>query len=73
MGYYVSLDNVDDLTLSIVGFVLIDENEAYWLYRYQGEDVLVDKDDPFVIVDDINDAAILGFEIIPMPPNHGTA
>lgn len=72
MAFYVSLDGVDEDTLSIVGFVLIDENEATKLYRYCGEDILVDKSDPFVYVDDLNDAAILGSEIIPMPPkNHG--
>lgn len=71
MGFYVSLDGVDDATLLLAGFVLVDEDEAFRVYRYYGEDVVVDKSDPFVIVEDINDAATLGSEIIPMPPeNH---
>ena len=69
MAVYVRLDDVDAETLSVVGFVLIDENEAYWVYRYLGEDVVVDKADPFAYVDDINDAAILGSELVPVPPN----
>lgn len=68
MGFYVSLDGVDEGTLLLAGFVLVDENEAFKVYRHYGEDVIVDKTDPFVIVEDINDATILGSEIIPMPP-----
>ncbi|WP_338241545.1 hypothetical protein [Aurantiacibacter hainanensis] len=70
MGFYVSLDGVDDGTLLLAGFVLIEEGEAYKIYRHYGEDVIVDKDDPFVVVEDINDAAVLGSEIIPIPPEN---
>lgn len=68
MGVYVALDNVSDETLLLCGYVKIDENEDHLIYRHFGEDIVVFKDDPFLIVEDINDAAILGSEIIPLPP-----
>lgn len=68
MGFYVNLENVNDLQLSLAGFVLVSENDDFRVFRHFGEDVIVDKSDPFVIVDDINDAAVLGSEIVPMPP-----
>ncbi|MEM7689678.1 MAG: hypothetical protein AAF291_11720 [Pseudomonadota bacterium] len=68
MGFYVNLEDVNDLQLAIAGFVLVSDNEQFRVYRHLGEDVIVDKSDPFVVVDDINDAAVLGSEIVPMPP-----
>ncbi len=68
MGFYVNLQNVDDGQLLVAGFVLIGENDHFRIYRHYGEDVIVDKSDPFVIVEDINDAAVLGSDIVPMPP-----
>jgi hypothetical protein len=68
MGFYVNLDGVADGQLLLAGYVLVDENEQFRVYRHFGEDIIVDKSDPFIVVDDINDAAILGSEIVPMPP-----
>lgn len=71
MGFYVRLDDVDDHTLLIAGFVVVDENDDFRVLSHYGEHVIVDKSDPFVVVDDINDAAVLGSDIIPMPPKNG--
>lgn len=68
MGFYVNLDGVQDGQLLLAGYVLIDENDQFRVYRHFGEDIIVDRSDPFIVVDDINDAAILGSDIIPMPP-----
>ena len=68
MGFYVNLDGVPDGKLLLAGYILVDEDEQFWVYRHFGEDIVVDKSDPFIVVDDINDAAILGSDIIPMPP-----
>lgn len=68
MGFYVNLDGVSDGQLALAGYILVDEDDGYWIYRHYGEDVIVDKADPFIVVDDINDATILGSDIIPMPP-----
>ena len=68
MGFYVNLKDADDGHLLLAGYVLIDENDQYWVYRHFGDDIIVDKSDPFIVVDDINDAAILGSDIVPMPP-----
>jgi hypothetical protein len=68
MGFYVNLDGVQDGQLLLAGYVLVDENEQFRVYRHFGEDIIVDKSDPFIVVDDINDAAILGSDIVPMPP-----
>lgn len=67
MEVYVRLDNVEPSALLLAGFVLTEQNEAFRIYRHRGEDVIVQKDDPFVIVDDINYAATLGYEVIPLP------
>lgn len=72
MGYYVRLDDTDDDTLLMAGFVLVEENDDIRVFRHFGDDVIVDKSDPFVVVDDINDAAVLGTELIPMPPENGS-
>jgi hypothetical protein len=69
VGFYVSLNGVDDDTLSFCGYVKIAEDDDHVIYRHFGDDVIVIKSDPFLIVDDINDAALLGSDIIPMPPD----
>jgi hypothetical protein len=71
MGFYVRLDEIDDELLQLAGFVRIAENEKFIIYSHFGDDVIVNKHDPFVIVDDVNDAAMLGSDIIPMPPENG--
>ncbi|HEY9092160.1 hypothetical protein [Parasphingorhabdus sp.] len=68
MGFYVSLDEVEESTLELAGYIKVAEDDLHIVYRHFGEDIIVLKDDPFIIVDDVNDAAIFGFNVIPMPP-----
>ena len=68
--FYVSLDGVGDDDLLMCGYVKVTENENFRVYRHYGEDIIVYNNDPFIYVDDINDANILGFgkKMIPAPP-----
>lgn len=64
MKFHVSLEDVSDETLEFLGYILIEEDERFRLYVHKGDQILVDKEDPFLMVDDLNDAALLGSEII---------
>jgi len=60
---YVSLDNVTEEQLNFLGYYPIAENELFKVYLHKGEEIVVDKSDAFILVDDPNDAALLGKEI----------
>ena len=64
MRAYVSLDRISDEQLEFLGYILITENELFKLYLHKGEEIIVDKSDPFIMVDDLNDAALMGSEIL---------
>ena len=60
---YVSLDGVTEDQLAFLGYILLDENKEFKIYYHLGEELIVDKSDPFIYVDDLNDAALFGKQI----------
>lgn len=63
MRVYVSLDGVTEGQLEFLGYILLAEDEEFKVYYHQGEEVIVDKNDPFIYVDDLNDASLFGAQI----------
>jgi len=47
--------------------VLVHETDDLKIYNHFGDEMIVDKADPFLLVDDINDAVALGSEVIALP------
>ena len=73
MRHYVSIAGVDDEFLSFLGYVVVFEDEHTKIYLHHGDETVVDKDDPFLLLDDVNDASIIrerrrsGVEVISIP------
>lgn len=61
---YVSLDGVSEETLNFLGYYCIGENEEFKIYYHKGEEIIVDKSKPYILVDDLNDAKLFGNEVI---------
>lgn len=59
MRYYVSIAGVADEFLEFLGYMLVEENEEFKVYLRHGELMPVKKANPFLYVDDLNDARIL--------------
>jgi hypothetical protein len=64
---YVSIKDVSDELLGVLGYVLVHETDDLKIYNHFGDEMIVDKADPFLLVDDINDAVALGSEVIALP------
>lgn len=64
---YVSIKDVSDETLGFLGYRLVHETPTLKIYNHFGDEHMVDKDDPFLMLDDINDAAALGSEVFLLP------
>lgn len=68
--FYVNLASVDASTLAFLGYTLIRENDEFILYEdYAGSEYLVRKSDPFMYVDDMNDALYLNATTIANAPD----
>ena len=61
MRYYVSIAGVPDEFLEFLGYVVVPdiETDELKVYRRHGELMIVKKANPFLYVDDLNDARIL--------------
>lgn len=59
MRYYVSIADVSDEFLEFLGYVLREETDEFKVYSRHGELMVVQKTNPFLYVDDLNDARIL--------------
>jgi hypothetical protein len=62
--FYVSLDGVSEETLEMLGYYKLDESDQFAVYYHKGEEIIVEKADPFIYIDDINDAPYFGSEIV---------
>jgi hypothetical protein len=71
MRHYVSVSGVSDETLEFVGYVLVSEDADTKIYSHFGEEVIVDKEDPFIYVDDINDLPFMKGDVIIVPVGDG--
>lgn len=55
--FYVNISHLDDTALAFFGYTLIDEDTDQKLYLcYDGEEHIVDKRNPHLLVEDVNDA-----------------
>lgn len=58
--FYCSIKDVPDDDLAFLGYTLIRELGEFRLYQdYTGEEYIVDKANPFLSVEDVNDAIYL--------------
>jgi hypothetical protein len=57
--FYVSIAGVPDEFLEFLGYVRIEETDEFKVYLRHGELVVVKKTNPYLYVDDLNDARIL--------------
>ena len=58
--FFVRIDGVDDDDLAFLGYVLVAEDDAFKLYRdYLGDEYIVDRQNPYLFVEDLNDAQII--------------
>lgn len=59
MRYYVSIAGVPDEFLEFLGYVKVEEDDEFKVYRRHGDLMPVEKTNPYLYVDDLNDARIL--------------
>ena len=57
--FYVKIGHLSDAELSFLGYSLIKDAETKLYQRYDGEEYLVDKANPILAVNDMNDAMIM--------------
>ncbi len=69
--WYVSIDNVPDDKLEFIGYLLVREDEEFFVYTHihSGDDFIIDKNGPkFLWVDDINDAIAINARVAMIAP-----
>jgi hypothetical protein len=72
MRYYVSIADVPDKFLEFLGYLLVAETEEFKVYLRHGDLMPVKKGNPYLYVDDLNDARILqGHNLMAIPPEDG--
>ncbi len=55
--FHVNISDVDDEFLGFMGYSLVAEDDHFRLYRdHRGNDHIVDLGDPYLRVEDVNDA-----------------
>lgn len=67
MRHYVSIEHVSEETLSFLGYILFSEDEHTKVYYHLGEEIIVDKADPFIYVDDANDVPLFRGDVMAIP------
>ncbi len=56
--FFVRIDHLTENDLAFFGFRLDDENDEFKLYVcHRGHQYVVKKDDPYLFVEDVNDAS----------------
>ena len=59
--YYVDISEVPEDTLEFLGYYCLAQNEEFKFYRdVYGDEHVVEKAHPFIYMEDVNDAAIIG-------------
>lgn len=56
---FVQIPNVSDEFLEFLGYLKIQETEEFKVYLRHGDPIVVQKTNPYLYVDDLNDARIL--------------
>ena len=68
--FYVALDDISDEQLAFLGYTLIKDSEKFKIYNdYSGDNHIVYKANPFIYVDDVNDALYLNASVVINAPN----
>jgi hypothetical protein len=67
MRHHISIAGVSEETLTFVGYVLVYEDGDTKVYSHFGTEVIVDKSDPFLLVDDLNDLPLIKGDVIAVP------
>lgn len=67
MRHHVSIAHVSEETLDFLGYFLIAEDDDHKLYHCKGEHIIVAKDDPYLYVEDWNDAELLKGDVMSVP------
>jgi len=57
--YYVNISGVATNSLLMCGYVVIAEDDDFLILQHKSETYIVEKDHPYLYVDDINDAELL--------------
>ena len=57
--FYVYVGGVPDEFLEFLGYVRVEETDEFKVYLHHGEPIIVEKSNPYLYVDDLNDARIL--------------
>jgi len=75
--FYVNITGVSQDYLSFLGYFVVAENEEFKILDHKGDIHLIDKNNSYLYVDDMNDAALLkgpfiAREKIPLPPKGGS-
>jgi hypothetical protein len=68
---YVQIPNVSDEFLEFLGYVKVEENDEFKGYVRHGEPIIVKKTNPYLYVDDLNDARILKDRNVMEIPSEG--
>lgn len=72
MRYYVSIAGVPDEFLEFLGYIKVEEDEELKVYRRHGDLMIVKKANPYLYVDDLNDARILkSRDVMAIPAGDG--
>lgn len=67
---YVSLDGVSKDTLEFLGYYLVAENDDFEIYYHLADEIIVEKSDRLLYVEDANDLPYFAREIISLPSEH---
>jgi hypothetical protein len=74
--FYVDITGIPQNYLDFLGYTLFAEDESFKILRNKSDMHLVDKEKPYLFVDDMNDAEIMrsfgGRAKIPVPLPKGT-
>lgn len=59
--FYVNIEGIPEDFLEFLGYDLIKENDEFKLYNHipTGEECIVKKDNPYLLVEDSNDASLI--------------
>ncbi len=75
--YYTNITGVSQALLDFIGYYIVDEDEEFKILWHKGDIHFIDKNKPYLYLDDRTDAEVLkgllaGRERIPMPPKNGS-
>lgn len=72
--WFVRIDHLTDRQLENFGYYCVEEDAEFKLYQdgYAGSTQVVLKENPYLLVDDINDARQMGIDMVSAPGEDDT-